>query len=206
MANIKITELSAATAPDLDDEVEIVEDGNSRRATVAQIIAAAFVNTAPTLGWYSPSADLIRTPNAVTIDDALIAASLFANGKVTALAADGIPAGLFKGFSTNTASIVEFQREDAAVSSAIGYNTGDGAISFKTTTNHDLWFGANSVEVIRLKPSGEIQYGKALVSLGGGSAPTFGTIGGSGPATAGQNSWVRLLDSTGAAFWVPAWK
>lgn len=46
----------------------------------------------------------------------------------------------------------------------------------------------------------------ALVSLGGGSAPTLGTIGGSGPATAAQNSWVRMVDSTGAAFWVPVWK
>lgn len=52
----------------------------------------------------------------------------------------------------------------------------------------------------------EIRWGKALVALGGGAAPTFGTIGGSGPATAGQNSWMRVQDSTGAAFWVPAWK
>jgi len=52
----------------------------------------------------------------------------------------------------------------------------------------------------------DIQWGKALVALGGGAAPTLGTIGGSGPATAAQNTWMRVLDSTGAAFWVPAWK
>lgn len=52
----------------------------------------------------------------------------------------------------------------------------------------------------------DIQWGKALVALGGGAAPTFGTIGGAGPATAAQNSWMRVVDSTGAAFWVPAWK
>jgi hypothetical protein len=46
----------------------------------------------------------------------------------------------------------------------------------------------------------------ALVALGGGAAPTLGTIGGTGPATAAQNSWLRLLDSTGAAIWVPVWK
>lgn len=52
----------------------------------------------------------------------------------------------------------------------------------------------------------DIQWGKALIALGGGSAATLGTIGATGPATAGQNSWVRMLDSTGAACWVPAWK
>lgn len=46
----------------------------------------------------------------------------------------------------------------------------------------------------------------ALVALGGGAAPTFGTIGGSGPATAAQNTWLLMKDSTGASFWVPAWK
>lgn len=59
---------------------------------------------------------------------------------------------------------------------------------------------------INLGTGGEVQWGKALVALGGGAAPTFGTIGGSGPATAAQNTWMRVLDSTGAAFWVPAWK
>ena len=52
----------------------------------------------------------------------------------------------------------------------------------------------------------DIQWGKALVALGGGAAPTLGTIGGSGPATAAQNSWMQVKDSTGAAFWVPVWK
>lgn len=54
--------------------------------------------------------------------------------------------------------------------------------------------------------TGDIQWNKALVALGGGAAPTFGTVGGSGPATAAQNTWMRIVDSTGATFWVPAWK
>jgi hypothetical protein len=52
----------------------------------------------------------------------------------------------------------------------------------------------------------DIEWGRPLVALGGGAAPTFGTIGGSGPATAAQNTWMRVVDSTGAAFFVPAWK
>lgn len=54
--------------------------------------------------------------------------------------------------------------------------------------------------------TGDIQWGKALVALGGGAAPTFGTIGGTGPATAAQNTWLRALDSTGATIWIPVWK
>jgi hypothetical protein len=45
-----------------------------------------------------------------------------------------------------------------------------------------------------------------LTALGGGVAPTLGTIGGTGPATAAQNSWVRFTDSAGVNFWMPAWK
>lgn len=52
----------------------------------------------------------------------------------------------------------------------------------------------------------DIRWNKALVALGGGAAPTLGTIGGAGPTAAAQNSWMRVLDNTGAAFWVPAWK
>lgn len=69
-------------------------------------------------------------------------------------------------------------------------------ITISTTTSGD----------IQLTPFGDVRWNKALVALGGGAAPTFGTIGGSGPAAAAQNSWMRVKDSTGAAFWVPAWK
>lgn len=51
-----------------------------------------------------------------------------------------------------------------------------------------------------------VQFSTALVSLGGGAAPTLGTIGGTGPATAAQNSWLLLKDSGGNSFWVPVWK
>lgn len=54
--------------------------------------------------------------------------------------------------------------------------------------------------------TGDVRINKALVALGGGAAPTVGTIGGSGPATAAQNSWLQLKDSSGAVMWVPVWK
>lgn len=51
----------------------------------------------------------------------------------------------------------------------------------------------------------DIQYMKATVALGGGAAPTLGTIGGSGPAVSAQNSWIRILDSAGNARFIPCW-
>jgi hypothetical protein len=42
------------------------------------------------------------------------------------------------------------------------------------------------------------------IALGGGSAPTLGTIGGSGPATAAQNQWLRVYIGT-TAFFIPVW-
>lgn len=65
-------------------------------------------------------------------------------------------------------------------------------------------FGAGTVQLAT--GGGDIQWGKPLVALGGGAPPTLGTIGATGPATAAQNSWMRVLDSAGNACWVPVWK
>jgi hypothetical protein len=43
------------------------------------------------------------------------------------------------------------------------------------------------------------------IPLGGGSTPTLGTIGGTGPATAAQNQWLRVYIGTGA-FFIPVWQ
>lgn len=51
-----------------------------------------------------------------------------------------------------------------------------------------------------------VKFSTALVAKGAGSAATLGNTGGSGPTTAAQNSWLQLVDSTGASFWVPVWK
>jgi DNA-binding HxlR family transcriptional regulator len=67
--------------------------------------------------------------------------------------------------------------------------------------------GMNAADRVLLARDGsDIQIGRALIALGGGAAPTLGTIGGSGPATAGQNTWLKLFDSAGNAFYVPVWK
>ena len=93
-----------------------------------------------------------------------------------------------------------------------------GIIYPSTPTDADLAMRANGIGLLTLQGAGatgnlvlctgggDIKWGKALVALGGGAAPTLGTIGGSGPTAAGQNTWMRVLDSTGAACWVPVWK
>jgi hypothetical protein len=43
-----------------------------------------------------------------------------------------------------------------------------------------------------------------LVALGGGAAPTFGTIGGSGPTAAAQNGWISIQTTSGTRF-IPCW-
>ena len=42
------------------------------------------------------------------------------------------------------------------------------------------------------------------IALGGGVAPTLGTIGGSGPATAAQNQWLRV-NINGTTMFLPVW-
>lgn len=59
------------------------------------------------------------------------------------------------------------------------------------TNGWAAWFGAK----IRVD---------AGVALGGGGAPTFGTIGGTGPATAAQSEWVEIWTQNGKRF-IPAW-
>lgn len=100
------------------------------------------------------------------------------------------------------------------VASAVNYVTLAGGattvgptLSADGETNIDLQLAAKGTGKLKLLTAGaDIQWGKALVALGGGAAPTFGTIGGTGPTVAAQNSWERRLDSTGAVCWAPIWK
>lgn len=66
--------------------------------------------------------------------------------------------------------------------------------------------GANVDLTLTPKGTGRFRYNIALVALGAGAAPTLGTVGGSGPATAAQSSWLEMKDSTGASIWIPVWK
>jgi hypothetical protein len=53
--------------------------------------------------------------------------------------------------------------------------------------------------------TGVVDFQYALVSLGGGSSATLGTIGGSGPAVATQDSWMKVKHQ-GTVGYVPVWR
>lgn len=52
---------------------------------------------------------------------------------------------------------------------------------------------------------GRVNFDQDNVALGGGAAPTLGTIGGSGPATAGQNMWLAVKIA-GTLSFLPVWR
>jgi len=61
--------------------------------------------------------------------------------------------------------------------------------------------------LLSLSPgTNDIKWNKANSALGGGAAPTVGTIGGSGPAAAAQRNWLRFLESDGTASFIPVWR
>lgn len=64
-----------------------------------------------------------------------------------------------------------------------------------------------AAEVVRLTSGGLLDFrpAAATVALGGGAAPTVGTIGGSGPAVAGQNSWLKVKIG-GTDSYIPVWR
>lgn len=88
--------------------------------------------------------------------------------------------------------------------------------STHATNPSEVWIGneinaatvffANGVEGFRLRANLYLQYDNPLIAMGGGSAATLGTIGGSGPSTATQNSWKQEYDDAGSAYWIPVWK
>ncbi len=97
----------------------------------------------------------------------------------------------------------------------------NGATFDSQTNNHDclrqinatatgyvtlVWANSSNQLVLGWTSATDICWSKPLVSVGGGAAATLSTIGGSGPATAVQNSWMRVVDSNGVPFWVPVWK
>ena len=53
--------------------------------------------------------------------------------------------------------------------------------------------------------AGVVNFAPAEVALGGGAAPTVGTIGGSGPAAAAQHGWLKVKVA-GTISFIPVWR
>lgn len=119
------------------------------------------------------------------------------SGVVDGLMSQGIFTWVISGSATTGAAVGDIMLGNAHHIRAANAG-GTAAISLIELNSGDV--------VVLSANANDIQWGKPLVTLGGGATPTLGTIGGSGPTAAAQHSWMRVMDSGGAAFWVPAWK
>lgn len=150
MADVRISELPTTGTIGLTDELETNTAGGapSVRRTVAQILAAAFVNTAPALGWYSPSADTIRTPNSVIVDDNVTGGAFIPTG--TTKPFDGMYSlGTGNvGISTNDVLALDITENRIRVTGGVLVGAGTAAVASmqmphgvapSSPTNGDMW-------------------------------------------------------------------
>lgn len=79
-----------------------------------------------------------------------------------------------------------------------------------TGNSTDIWIATQNNGSVVLFPgngaasTGLVDFHYAATALGGGAAPTLGTIGGSGPTTAAQKAWLAIKVD-GTPMWMPVW-
>lgn len=117
------------------------------------------------------------------------------------IGATGVRLGAIGGAMTNTMFAADHSVSDTDVNYA-------GATSSVTTVAPSLTAQGSDTNIdltIGTKGTGVINFGYAVTALGGGAAPTLGTIGGSGPAATAQNSWLKIKIN-GTASYLPVWR
>lgn len=94
-----------------------------------------------------------------------------------------------------------------AINGTLKLNVGNSLVLQNASANANASLvntGATGASTLRLTAN-IININYAAVALGGGSAPTLGTIGGSGPAVAGQNAWLKV-QIAGTDSYIPFWR
>jgi hypothetical protein len=124
-----------------------------------------------------------------------------ANTKPATLTATGSPHQLS---STNTVMLTVQDNQaggaDHGLTLSAGSVTNAVPVALQATGA-----AANLDFTISGKGTGVINFGTATRALGGGAAPTLGTIGGTGPAAAAQNSWL-VVKVAGTLSYIPLWR
>lgn len=85
------------------------------------------------------------------------------------------------------------------------YLDGGGDTTISESSANTMDFATAGTAALRITSAQIIDFRNAVIALGGGSAPTFGTIGATGPATAGQNSWLKIKIA-GTDSYIPIWR
>lgn len=190
------------TAAALADELLYLSDGGSMffqpdttvstntRLIIADRSAADAVTY---LGWvFRPAATTggHTGPEVAIIDPAGTSFTIYSNGYLFTQGASGDDSGIEL---TDSAGL-------ASLAIDVGPTFDPTVAAFGSNSNINIW--------IDPKGTGTLGVVYATNALGGGAAATLGTIGGTGPGTAGQNSWLKIKTDTGSVntYWIPVWQ
>ena len=149
-SNATDSPLTATRVPFAGTGGRLTDDSGFTFNTTSDILTVGAINvagtTAPTSGWYLPSADLIRTPNSVTIDDNLtVTGGTITTGASTALSlattagtqlkvadsGDGSASWTIYGRTTGNIPVLATNGTDTNISMSL-VAKGTGAVSFYT--------------------------------------------------------------------------
>jgi len=94
----------------------------------------------------------------------------------------------------------------AGIGTTLHFSLGATNTGMFLPASNAIGFKNNNTETVRIDANGVLDFRNSqIVAMGGGAAPTLGTIGGGGPAVAGQAAWLKVLNA-GAAHFIPTWQ
>jgi hypothetical protein len=134
----------------------------------------------------------------------------FVGFRIKDLAYDPENVAYLFGTRTNTYGlIIDKQTDTGATNRGAIWINGDGAngaqITFGAGQDVSIYYdGTDFVIDPDLVGTGVVNLNYAAIALGGGATATLGTIGGSGPATAAQNEWLKVKVN-GNVRYIPLW-
>lgn len=117
-----------------------------------------------------------------------------------------------QGTSTKAGRAAQLKASSATPGSSSAGAAAGGTVSVVAGNADRLTSGNANGGDVQLQPgtgigtgvTGDVDFRKSTVALGGGAGATLGTIGGSGPGTAAQNAWMQLKVN-GTIMWFPVW-
>lgn len=122
-------------------------------------------------------------------------------GNVIHIDSDGW--GTAIGFNPATTGMVRIPNSARIVARSADNLSNHTLLYLGSTNNINL--GEDDRPIYLRSSDDNVNFDYPTKPLGGGAVPTFGTIGGTGPATAAQNSWLKI-QINGTYSWIPIWR